>query len=59
MVTEAQTRATAKYDKENTIRISLKLNLKTDSDILSKLESVESKQGYIKALIREDIERDG
>lgn len=59
MTTEAQARATAKYDKENTVRLSLKLNLKTDSDILAKLESVESKQGYIKALIREDIERDG
>lgn len=57
--TDAQMRATAKYDKENTVRLSLKLNLNTDSDILAKLESVESKQGYIKALIREDIERDG
>ena len=59
MTTDAQMRANAKYDKENTVRLSLKLNLNTDSDILAKLESVESKQGYIKALIREDIERDG
>lgn len=57
MQTEAQKRAVEKYDKANTIQIHLKLNKKTDADILEKLESVESKQGYIKGLIREDITR--
>jgi len=33
----------------------LQLNIKTDTDILKKLEEVPNKQGYIKALIREDI----
>jgi hypothetical protein len=59
MTSEAQKRANERYDKENTIRLSLKLNKTTDADILAKLESVESKQGYIKELIREDIRRDG
>lgn len=31
------------------------LNRKTDADILQKLSEVESKQGYIKELIRKDI----
>lgn len=53
--TEAQKKATAKYDAENTIRVVMKLNKKTDSDILKKLEEVESKQGYIKKLIRKDL----
>ena len=44
-----------KYDKTNTTQIRMKLNLKTDADILEKLESVGNKQGYIKALIRADI----
>lgn len=44
-----------KYDKANTTQIRMKLNLKTDADILEKLESVGNKQGYIKALIRADI----
>ena len=44
-----------KYDKTNTTQIRMKLNLKTDADILEKLESVRNKQGYIKALIRADI----
>lgn len=52
---EAQRAASYKYDKHNTKRISLKLNLSTDSDILSKLESEKNVQGYIKNLIRSDI----
>ncbi len=30
---------------------------KTDADILEKLDHVESKMGYIKKLIRDDIEK--
>lgn len=44
-----------KYDAENTKRFGLKLNLKYDEDIIQKLESVESKQTYIKSLIRADL----
>lgn len=55
MATEAQLRAGAKYDAANTRRISLKFNLKTDVDILQRLDEVESTQGYIKSLIRADI----
>ena len=45
----------AKYDAKNTKGIYLKLNLKTDADILEKLESIENVQGYIKRLIRDDM----
>ncbi len=49
--------AQCKYDKRNTTRISLKLNYKTDSDILTWLDGVVesehiSKQGAIKEAIR-------
>lgn len=47
--------AQEKYDKNNTERVYLKLNKKTDKDILDRLETQESKQGYIKMLIRADI----
>ena len=57
METEAEKRAKAKYDAANTVQLKLKLNKKTDADILSKLEASGNKQGYIKALIRADIER--
>ena len=51
---KAQLRAQAKYDKDNTVQIKIKLNKKTDSDILEILNSVSNKQGYIKELIRID-----
>lgn len=55
----ANIRANNKYNKKNTVLVSIRLNKKTDADILKRLEVVEeSKQGYIKRLIREDIEFD-
>lgn len=45
-----------RYDKTHTERVNLKLNKGTDKDILDKLASVPSKQGYIKALIRADLQ---
>ena len=57
MATEAQKKAKAKYDQANTKQIMLKLNLKTDADILDQLDSVENKQGYIKDLIRKDLNK--
>lgn len=49
--------AQAKYDSTHCKYYTLKMNLETDSDVIEKLSSVESKQGYIKQLIREDIAR--
>lgn len=46
-----------KYDKTHTRYYGLKLVLTTDADIIEKLASVPSMQGYIKKLIREDIAR--
>ena len=45
----------AKFDKENCRRLQLKLNLRTDADILAQLDKQPSMQGYIRALIRADI----
>ena len=55
---DARKRAVSKYDASHTKQIKLKLNLETDKDILERLDEVENKQGYIKALIRSDIKRD-
>ena len=57
MATEAQIKAQAKYDSENTRQVHLKLNLRTDGEVLEKLDSVPSKQGYIKELIRADLKK--
>lgn len=53
--TDAQIRAAAKYDKNNTRLIQMKLNKKTDADILDHLDKQENRQGYIKELIRKDM----
>ena len=52
MSSEAQVRASMKYDAKNTKQIHLKLNKKTDYDIIKFLENVENKQGLIKSLLR-------
>ena len=53
--TESQIRASVKYNKENTVQISLKLNRSTDADLIDSLNKIANKQGYIKELIRRDI----
>ena len=57
MATEAQRKAQAKYDAENTRQVHLKLNRNTDKDVLARLDEVQSKQGYIKRLIRDDLRK--
>ena len=49
--------AQAKYDSAHCKYYSFKFNLENDSDIIEQLNNVESKQGYIKQLIRDDIAR--
>ena len=53
----SRSKAQAKYDKSHTIGFYMKLNTKTDQDILEWLEGQNSKQGAIKELIREEIRR--
>lgn len=57
MATEAQIKAQAKYDAANTKQFHLKLNRNTDWDIIDKLNNVPNMQGYIKQLIRADLNR--
>lgn len=58
---EREEKQTSKYEKqsawkkENQKRIVLNLNNNTDADILLHLSQQESKQGYIKELIRKDM----
>ena len=46
-----------RYNKAKTTTILLRLNKSTDADVISALEQQPNKSGYIKALIRADIER--
>lgn len=47
--------AQEKYDRENTIRVTFKLNKKTEADIIEALESADKKQTFIKEAIRNYI----
>ena len=48
-----------RYNKLNTTTLCIRLNRKTDTDIIERLKAVQSKQGYVKGLIRADIEKGG
>ena len=47
--------AQERYDRENTVFVGLKLNKKTDADIVALLERSENKQGTIKKILKEFI----
>lgn len=57
MTTEAQKRAGRKYDQENTLVVTLKLNKKTDAEIIHCLQRIGNRQGFIKELIKEYIKK--
>lgn len=54
---QCQIEAVSRYNKKNTQTLNVRLNNKTDADIIREMESHSSKAGYIKELIRKDIER--
>lgn len=56
MVSEAKKRANDKSNKKNTKMICVRLSFNTDADIIQKLDEVDSKMGYIKRLIRKDLQ---
>lgn len=55
ITSESRRKANAKYDAKSTQFIGLKLNIKTDADILDALEG-KSKQTEIKRLVRLGLE---
>ena len=44
-----------KYDQNNTTQVKLKLNKKTDADLLEWIETLDNKQGTIKEILRGHI----
>lgn len=44
-----------KYD--NRKQLNIKLDVERDKDIIEKLDSIDNVRGYIKRLIRDDIEK--
>lgn len=56
---ESVIKAVNKFNKEKTKSVQIRLNMNTDADILAKLDAVDSKMGYIKRMIREDMRKNG
>lgn len=52
MTSDALKKAQKKYDAENSLHISIKLNRRTDADIIEKISRETNKQAYIKECIR-------
>lgn len=48
----------ARYEKENLLRVLVKFNRKTEPDLAERVESQENRAGYLKRLVKEDIERE-
>lgn len=43
--------------KENTRRVSIRFNLKSESEMVEWIENIPNKQSYIKSLIKADMEK--
>lgn len=56
MRSEARKKSQARFDAQNTKRYTLKLNKRTNAELIELLDSVESQQGLIKQALREYIE---
>ena len=50
----ARLAATARYEKKNIIRVTVKLNRKYDGDIIELLDGKDNVSGYIKELLRRE-----
>lgn len=47
----------SRYKKKNYKDFTIHLNRNTEQDIIDRIEQAENKQGYVKSLIRDDIEK--
>lgn len=55
---DARLRANAKYDAAHTRQFKFKFNTETDADIIALLDSLSNKQGFIKELIRANMNKE-
>lgn len=58
MSTERKETPQDRYNKAHTANVNIRLMKNTEQDIIAKLDSVPNKAGYIKSLIRADIEKE-
>lgn len=54
----SQVAASVKYNETHVVQIKFNFNKVSDADIIEKLQSLPNKQGYVKSLIRKDMENE-
>lgn len=47
-----------RYSKKNLLKVMVGFNRKTEPELVERMEREENKAGYLKRLVREDIERE-
>lgn len=48
-----------RYKAANIIKVTVDLNRKTEPELVERIEEQPNRAGYLKRLIREDIQREG
>ena len=51
--------ANKRYQHKNLLRVTVEFNRNTEPELVERMEQQESKAGYLKRLVKEDIDRDG
>ena len=51
--------ANKRYERDTLLKVSVAFNRNTEPELVAKVEEQESKAGYLKRLVKEDVERDG
>ena len=51
--------ANQRYERDTLLKVSVAFNRNTEPELVAKVEEQESKAGYLKRLVKEDVERDG
>lgn len=55
----AQSKAATEYNKRSSVAFTVRLNMKTDADIITALESVTNRNALVKSLLRQAIADSG
>lgn len=51
--------ANQRYERDTLLKVSVAFNRNTEPELVAKVEEQESKAGYLKRLVKEDVEREG
>lgn len=50
--------ANKRYEEKNIVKVAVGFNRKTEPEITERVEAEDNKAGYLKRLVREDVERE-